>query len=117
MTATIDDFNLADDTLSGGVALGGLSVNVERVFEIVLPLGAEMPVLFDRQITKITIEFNVARVHDSAADAEVYTALHDATVPSSGTVTLTTTFGGVRTLTNAKLINDQMSQQIGKMTL
>jgi hypothetical protein len=114
--ASINDIPLADGTLPGGFALADFRISVARLIDIVFPIGALNPLTFDRTTRESTLDFMVSRVHDSPEDAELYIAAHDAAIPSSGPVQVTTSDGEIRYLMEAKLITHQLIRQIGKTT-
>jgi len=113
----IGDFELADGTLAGGFALDQSRVSVERVFDIVVPLAELLPVLFDRNVRRTTVDFQIARIHASMEAADIYAIDHDAMVPDSGLVQFTATNGAIRWLLHAALITHQLVDLIGATTI
>jgi len=116
MLVSINGFALADNTIAGGVALSQARYSVERIFDIVVPVQGFLPVPFNRNVRRTTVDFQVTRSHDTLEHAEQYIADHDAAIPSSGPVQFTTTNGGVRYMLNAALIRHQLIGEIGKTT-
>ena len=117
MLCSINDYPLADGTFAGGYALSALKFAVTRVFDVVIPLEALLPVLFDRQVTRTAVDFQITRVHASFEAADQYVADHDAAIPSSGDVAFTALDGTVRYLLNAYLIQHTRVGGIGKTTV
>jgi hypothetical protein len=115
--ASIDDFQLADGTMAGGVALSQVNFEVQRVFDVVVALGELNPVLFDRGVRRTIVDFQVARIHASLEAAEFYILDHDALIPSSGLVQFTASNGSIRNLLNATLFSHQRIGIFGKATL
>lgn len=118
MLCTVNDFYLCDETLSGGWALKGLQLRVHRYFDIVVPLGALNPVLFDRNKRRVDISFSVDRVHETIEAAETYIADHDSTVPRTGDIKLITmgTETVIALIINGALLSHELVRQIGKFT-
>jgi len=114
--AIIDDYPLADGTLAGGFALGDIRVDVQRISDVVIPINAIPPVVFDRDIRKTVFDFQITRIHASFEAADKYVADHDAAIPSSGAVQFTATDGTVRYLIDAELITHSRIGGIGKTT-
>jgi hypothetical protein len=115
--ASINDFQLADGTMAGGVALSQVNFEVQRIFDVVVALGELNPVLFDRGVRRTIIDFQVARIHASLEAADLYVIEHDALIPSSGLVQFTATNGSKRNLLNATLFTHQRIGIFGKATL
>jgi len=120
MLCSINDYFLADVSVSGGYALTNLRIKMERVFDVVVPLGATDPVLFDRNKRKADITFNVQRVQATIKDAENFCNVHEATVPRTGDIKLIvdpmTSGSAFALLINAELISHELTKQIGKFT-
>ena len=115
--ASIDDFQLADGTMAGGVALSQIKFEVQRVFDVVVALGELNPVLFDRGVRRTIVDFQVARIHASLEAADLYVIDHDALIPSSGLVQFIASNGAIRYLFNATLFTHQRIGIFGKATL
>lgn len=110
MLVKIGSYDLCDGTLAGGVAIGQARVQMDRVFDVVVPLDELNPELFDRTCRKCSFTFTIQRVHADAATAEVFVMDIDSDVPSSGTVTLTpTNSGSFRYIPNGFVTNHQSS--------
>ncbi len=116
MLASINDYPLADGTFAGGFALGQIRISAQRIFDTVVPIDELNPTSYDRDVRKISADFQIVRIHDSSADADKYVADIDALIPSSGNVQFVTTFGSARYLINAELITHQLVDETGKAT-
>src|SRR5215470_16705810 len=101
MLISINAYALADGTTSGGVALSQARYAIERIFDVVVAVQGFLPVPFDRQVRRTTVDFQVTRTHDTLEHAEQYIADHDAAIPSAGDVLFTTTGGALRYLLHA----------------
>ncbi len=122
MLCSIDEYFLADGTLAGGFALTNLRLKMQRIFDVVIPIGEISPVLFDRNKRRVEISFNVQRIHDSIKDAENYINIHEATVPRSGDIKLWAMPGVVASsaivalVVNGELISQELVREIGSFT-
>lgn len=118
MQCTINDFDLTDETILGGYALTNLSLRMQRIFDVVIPLGEALPVLFDRNKRRVDISFSVSRVHASIQDAETYITDHDSLIPRTGDIKLITEGSDsiVALIVNGALLNHSLVRQIGKYT-
>jgi len=115
--ASINDIPLCNGTLASGFALSEIRVNVQRIFDLVVPLGELNPVPFERSVRRTTFDFQISRIHDTISAAEEFIFDHDADVPSSGAVKFTSSDGlGIRYLINARLITHSLIKYIGKTT-
>jgi hypothetical protein len=112
----LDTFYFADGSLSGGVALSNLRLRCERMFDVVMPLRAALPVLISRFDRKTEVMFSVKRCHASIKEAEQYIQEHEATVPQSGDIVLTTVGGVVGHIPNGVLLSLELIHQIGSTT-
>jgi hypothetical protein len=110
MLVSIGAYNICDGTLSGGVAISGLSLGVARGFEVVRTLAALNPQTYDRVNRVTTASFHVYRTHASADAAEAFIMGLDASLPSTGTVTFTRPTGSV-SMPNGVVTSHQSSQQ------
>ncbi len=122
MLCSIDNYFLADETISGGYSLTGLRLNMHRIFDVVIPIGTVSPVLYDRNKRKVEISFTVQRVHESIKDAEIYIYTHESTVPRSGDVKLFAMAYGspspivAALIVNGALLSHELVRQIGSFT-
>lgn len=118
MLCTINDVYLADGTISGGASLSGLRLRMHRYFDVVVALQTLNPVLMDRNKRRVEISFNIPRVHDTIADAEVFCLDHDANIPRTGDVKLITmgTEAVIALIVNGALVSHELARQIGKFT-
>ncbi len=107
MLVSIGTYDICDGSLSGGVAVGNGRLQLDRVFDIVVPIAELNPELFDRVCRKSTFTFTVQIAHDSAAVAELFVLDLDSSLPSTGTVTVTATDGTTRTIPNGFVLNHQ----------
>lgn len=121
MLCSINDYLLANGTLSGGYALTGFRLRIQRICDVVVELGAIDPVVMDRNKRRADISFNVRRVQSTIKGAEEYLLDHDATIPRTGDVKLIVSgfgFSGVGSalIINGALISHELVRQIGKFT-
>ena len=116
MLVAIGTYAICDGTTSGGVAIGQARVQMDRIFDIVIPLAELNPELFDRTCRKITFTFTVKATHANAAAAEQFIMDLDSNLPSSGTVKLTPTGStSYRYIPNGRVVNHQ-SEYVGATT-
>lgn len=117
MLVSIGSYDICDGTVSGGVAIGQARIQMDRVFDVVVPLADINPELFDRTCRKITFTFTVQRVHADAETCELFILDLDSNLPSSGNVTLTpTNSGSLRYIPGGFVVNHQ-SQQNGASSI
>jgi len=121
MLCSINDFFIADGTLSGGRSLSALRFKMVRVFDVFIPIGATNPVLFDRNKRRVEIAFTVKRVQSTIADAENYCLEHDETIPRTGDIKLYAVQVGfspsvVALVVNGELLTHELIKEIGKLT-
>ena len=122
MLCSINDYYLADGTISGGFALTGLRLRMQRYFDVVIPIAALDPVLLDRNKRRADISFTVQRVHATIKDAEIFCADHDATIPRTGDIKLIsmpevfTSTTIIALIVNGALLSHELVKQIGKFT-
>jgi hypothetical protein len=116
MQVSIGAYAICNGTFAGGVAIGNARVQMDRAIDLVVPIRALNPELFDRVARKITFTFEVERVHASAAAAELFILDLDGNLPSSGTVKLTPT-GSVsyRYIPNGRVLS-HVSEHMGSKT-
>ncbi len=107
MRVSIASYDICDGSLSGGVAVGNARFQMDRVFDVVIPVSELNPELFDRVCRKSTFTFTVQCVHADAQAAELFIMDLDAALPSTGTVTITATDGTTRTIPNGFVLNHQ----------
>ncbi len=91
MLVSIGTYDICDGTLAGGVAISELRLKSDRLFEFVVPIDDLDLQSFDRINSKTDLTFIVKRSFGSQAIAETFILQLDTLLPSSGTVTLTTT--------------------------
>lgn len=122
MLCKINDFQLADGTISGGFALSGLRLRMQRVADMVIELGELNPTPLDRNKRKADISFTIDRIHATIGDAEAYILDHDSTVPRTGDVKLIVSVYGIVATTpyalivNGAVISHELAVQYGKFT-
>lgn len=130
MLVSIASYDIADGTLSGGVAISDLRAVLDRIFDIVTPIGSGsgsgsgsgpcgqsgwLPVAYDRLITKCDFTFLVKRVHADLAASDAFILGLECTLPRRGTVVLTGA-GGTLTISDGCLVSHALQQQIGATT-
>ncbi len=116
MLVTIGSYDICDGSLSGGVAVGQARVQMDRVFDVVVPIAELNPVLFDRVCRKLTFTFMVQVAHATADACELFLLDLDSSLPSTGTVKITPTNSvDYRYVPNGFVINHQ-SSNIGAMS-
>ncbi len=126
MLVTIASYDICDGTLEGGVAISDLRAVLDRIFDVVVPIGAGSgsicsgsgwtPVAYDRNITKCDFTFIVKRVHDSLAASEAFILGLECNLPRRGTVQLIGFDGTTLNISNGCLVNHSLVQQIGATT-
>ena len=109
MRVSIASYDICDGSLPGGFAVGNARFQVDRVFDVVVPIAELNPELFDRVCRKSTFTFTVQCVHADAQAAELFVMDLDAALPSTGAVTVTATDGTTRTIPNGFVLNHQSS--------
>jgi len=118
MTVTVGAYSLCDGTLAGGVAVSDLRLNQKRIADIVDILGGVSPEIYNRTGKPCTYNFTVKRTHADADSAEQFLiGLQDA-VPSTGTITITTSGPTPQSfdIPNAKVQVIDLLQQTGATT-
>lgn len=116
MLCTIDDYALVDGTFSGGWSLSDFRLRMQRIFDVVIPIGEISPVLYDRNKRRVDITFTVSRIHDSIKDAEIYINEHESLVPRTGEIDLIADGGVVALVVNGELLSHELLKQIGAYT-
>lgn len=118
MLVSIASYDICDGTLNGGVAISALRVRADRLYDFVVPVGDDNPILFDRVNTTADISFVVARTHASRTASETFILSLDNSVPASGTITLTTTgpTPNTRVMPNGALISSSLLDEQGCTT-
>ena len=91
MLISIGAYDICDGTLAGGVAISDLRPANNRLFDVVVPLDDSDVTLFDRRTTTCDLTLTIKRTHSSLAAAEQFIVQLDTNLPTSGTVTFTTT--------------------------
>ena len=78
MLVKIGSYEICNGTLAGGFAVGSLRLRGDRGFDIAIPIGETVPVLFDRLTTQSDITFQVYRTHaDLQASEDFILNLHN----------------------------------------
>lgn len=118
MLVKIGSYDICDDTLAGGVAISDLRLTDDRLYEFVVPVGDDAAIMFDRVNSKIDFAFIVKRTFDSKPTAEKFILQLDATLPTSGTVTITTTgpTPATRTIPNGFILDHELILEQGATT-
>lgn len=91
MLVSIADYDICDGTLAGGVAISDLRLRGDRLYDAVIPVDEVACTWLDRIITETDITFLVKQNYGSAAACEKFILTLDASLPITGTVTITTT--------------------------
>lgn len=91
MLVSIGSYEICNGTLSGGVAISDLRLRSDRLFDFVVPVGDVDCTLIDRITSVIDLIFAVSRTHSSQALSEQFILQQDTLLPTSGTITFTTT--------------------------
>ena len=115
MLVKIGSYDICNGTLSGGVAVSDLHANVERLYDFVVPLGDQDSILFDRVNAKLDFTFTVKRVFPDKPTAEKFITQLDTILPTSGTVTITTTGPSptTRTIPNGFILDHTLLMESG----
>ena len=118
MLVKIGSYEICNGTLAGGVAIRDLRPVNNRLFDVVVPLGDLDVTLFDRVNTTCDLTFTVARTFDDQETAETFLLQLDSNLPSSGTVTFTTTGPTpvTRTIPNGYVVDHSLVQEQGATT-
>lgn len=92
-------------------------MDVTRQIEIVFPLRAPDPKLYDRAGRTLEITFTVKRTHASLDAAENFELLHERALPQSGDIKITSQSGAVvRYVPNGRLLQHELILQDGVTT-
>ena len=118
MLISIGSYDLCNGTLAGGVAISDLRPTNNRLFDVVVPLDDSDTTLFDRVNTTCDLTLTVKRTFSSIAVAEAFIVQLDTNLPTSGTVTFTTTGPSpvTRTIPNGSIVDHELIQQQGATT-
>jgi len=118
MLVSIGSYDLCDGTLAGGVAISDLHPTNNRLFDVVTPVDDSDVTLFDRVNTTCDISLIVKRTFSTKAIAEKFILQLDANLPTSGTVTFTTTgpTPTTRTIPNGFIVDHELLQEQGATT-
>lgn len=115
MLVSIGTYDICDGTLAGGVAISELRLRADRLFDFVVPVGDVDSILFDRVNTTCDFSFIVKRAFGSKATAEKFIVQQDTILPTSGTVTVTTTgpSPATREIPNGFIVDHELINEIG----
>ncbi len=116
MLVSIGAYDLCDGTLTGGVAISDLRLNIERGFDVVIPVDEVSPVLLDRFTSKSDLSFTIKRVHADLDASEDFIIELEETLPRSGSVKLVSSDGTIRYIPNGFVVAHNLIQQIGATT-
>ncbi len=118
MLVSIGAYDICDGTLAGGVAVSDLRLKSDRLFDWVVPIGDVDCILLDRVNSKTDLTFIVKRTHASKPTAEQFILQLDTLLPTSGTVTLTTTGPSpdTRVIETGYLLDHSLVQEDGATT-
>ena len=115
MLVSIGAYELCHGTLAGGVAISDLRPTANRLFDVAVPLDDNDVTLFDRVNTTFDITLIVKRTFSTQAAAEEFILQLDTALPTSGSVTFTTTgpTPTTRTIPNGFIVDHALLQQTG----
>ena len=115
MLVSIGTYEICNGTLAGGLAISELRLRADRLFDFAVPVGDVDSILFDRINTICDFSFTVKRTFDSKATAEKFIVQLDSTLPTSGTVTITTTgpTPATREIPNGFVVDHELVQETG----
>ena len=118
MLVKIGSYEICNGTLAGGVAISDLRPANNRLFDVVVPLGESDLTLFDRVNTTCDLTLTVARTFSDQETAETFLLQLDSNLPSSGTVTFTTTgpTPTTRTIPNGRIVDHSLILEQGATT-
>jgi hypothetical protein len=118
MLVSIGTYDICDGTLTGGVAVSELRLKADRLFDFVVPIGEVDCTLFDRVITTTDVTFIVKLTHASKKASEVFILQLDTNIPTTGTVTFTTTGPSpdTRVIPNGFVLDHSLIQEQGATT-
>src|SRR5689334_8053472 len=91
MLVTIGTYSLCDGTLAGGVAISDLHPVNTRLFDSFVPLDDNDVTLLDRINTTCDLTLTIKRTFSTKATAEKFILQLDTVLPTSGSITFTTT--------------------------
>ncbi len=91
MLISIGAYDICNGTLAGGVAISDLRLKSDRLWDWVVPIGEVDCLLLDRITSKTDLTFTVKRTHASKPISEQFILQLDTNLPTTGTVTITTT--------------------------
>ncbi len=118
MTCIIDSYNITSGDSVTNIALDNLRLSVQRIYDIVVPIGGALPVPTRMKVTKSTVDFVVTRVHGSAGAAELFLLAHNSDIPTSGPIRLISSNGSTeKFLVNARLTVNQLNSEEGATTI
>ena len=118
MLVKIGSYNICDGTLSGGVAISELRAAVDRLYDFAIPVGEDDSIFFDRVNSRLDFTFTVKRTFPDKATAEKFITQLDTVLPTSGTITLTTTGPSpvTRTIPNGAVTEHALLLETGATT-
>ena len=118
MLVSIGSYEICNGTLSGGVAVSDLHLTSDRLFDFVVPVGEVDCILLDRIQSKTELTFVVKRTHANKGVAEAFILQLDTNIPSSGTITLTTSgpTPDTRLIENGFVMDHELIQEQGATT-
>ena len=116
MLVSIGTYAICDGSLGGGVAIGQARLQMDRIYDVVVPLAELNAVPFDRTCRRLTFTFQVQRTHANAGAAELFILDLDSSMPSTGTVKITPTGNGSYRYIPNGAVTAHSSQQNGATT-
>ncbi len=118
MICIIDSYDITSGDDVTNIALDNLRLSVKRVFDVVIPIGADFPVPIRMKVTKSTVDFIVTRVHASAGAAEAFLLAHNSSIPTSGPIRLISSNGSIeKFVVNGKATVNQLNSEVGATTI
>jgi hypothetical protein len=116
MLVSIGSYQICNGTRAGGVAVSDLRLNIDRTFDVVIPLPGLFPIALDRLTSRADITFTVRRMHASLQAAEKFIIELEETLPRTGNITLVAQGGEVRYIKNGAIVAHRLTQQNGSTT-
>lgn len=118
MLVKLGSYDICDGTLAGGTAVSDLRLTDDRLYEFIVPVGDADSTLLDRINSKCDFVFTVKRTFPSRSTAEKFILQQDTLLPTSGTITITTTGPSpvTRTIPNGFLADHALLLEQGATT-
>ena len=116
MLVKIGSYQICAGTLAGGLASSDVRLRGDRLYDTAIPVDADVDLTFFDRINETTdFTFTVKRTFDSKATAEKFIVQLDSALPTSGTVTITTTgpSAATRTIPNGFVLDHALIGEFG----